>query len=360
MSLRARARVASRRAFRVERPRPRSRAARPRRRHSSRRGRHPVLVRRGRLPPEALHRGARGARVRSRVRRRRVRGLRERRVRDAPREGVTGHRPRLSRARPGVRRVARRVERGGVSLAVRQLRPRGARREDREGPLLRRVQPPRVGEPRGLPRRLQRVPGEVAAAWRASWTAASPGSSRKSAGPARPSSTSARRGPIFGADALKIPLGRAPSMGSSYAQIGGAALGEAGRRSKPPRAASGPRTPRPGRHGDALRPERGEGDRARGDEGVRGERARGRLRVNVGEKTRTCGTYRITGEQWRGVRVWSVIYMISVRYDAGRAESSSDLRAIRRVRVARVSRRRPASPSRALESRLPFRSLISS
>ena len=28
-------------------------------------------------------------------------------------------------------------------------------------------------------------------------------------------------GPIFGADALKIPLGRAPSMGSSYAAIGG-------------------------------------------------------------------------------------------------------------------------------------------
>ena len=31
-------------------------------------------------------------------------------------------------------------------------------------------------------------------------------------------------GPIFGAEALKIPLGRAPSMGSSYAQLGGAAL----------------------------------------------------------------------------------------------------------------------------------------
>ena len=31
-------------------------------------------------------------------------------------------------------------------------------------------------------------------------------------------------GPIFGADALKIPLGRAPSMGSSYAAIGGSSL----------------------------------------------------------------------------------------------------------------------------------------
>lgn len=31
-------------------------------------------------------------------------------------------------------------------------------------------------------------------------------------------------GPLFGAEALKIPLGRAPSMGSSYAAIGGAAL----------------------------------------------------------------------------------------------------------------------------------------
>ena len=35
-------------------------------------------------------------------------------------------------------------------------------------------------------------------------------------------------GPIFGAEALKIPLGRAPSMGSSYAQLGGAALNFAG------------------------------------------------------------------------------------------------------------------------------------
>jgi hypothetical protein len=36
-------------------------------------------------------------------------------------------------------------------------------------------------------------------------------------------------GPIFGADALKIPLGRAPSMGSSYAAIGGEALSGGGK-----------------------------------------------------------------------------------------------------------------------------------
>ncbi|EEH53591.1 uncharacterized protein MICPUCDRAFT_9103, partial [Micromonas pusilla CCMP1545] len=39
-------------------------------------------------------------------------------------------------------------------------------------------------------------------------------------------------GPIFGADALKIPLGRAPSMGSSYAAIGGEALFGGGKTAK--------------------------------------------------------------------------------------------------------------------------------
>jgi hypothetical protein len=46
-------------------------------------------------------------------------------------------------------------------------------------------------------------------------------------------------GPIFGADALKIPLGRAPSMGSSYAQIGGAALGGGGKEIKTAKSSLG-------------------------------------------------------------------------------------------------------------------------
>ena len=142
----------------------------------------------GRLPPEALHREPGCPRpVPSDAAASRAG---ERRVRDAPREGVAGTVLASRELVPGTTRRAtggaRRRHRGVTTSAY------GARREDREGPLLARSTPS-VGEPRGLPRRLQRVPGEVAAATRARGRRRAP-DLEKACGPGA-ISTSARRAP---------------------------------------------------------------------------------------------------------------------------------------------------------------------
>ena len=173
-----------------------------------------------RVLPQALHRRARR---RSRRGRRRCVRRRGRYPRDghAPRERPRRDGPPRPQTHPRVRRLRGRVERRRVPRQVRQHGPCLPHREDQGGGYFGAFNPigwasredyrdafnaflvkwPKPGSVRENPYVLEKVGGPGAAIF-----------------------DFGAEGPLFGAEALKIPLGRAPSMGSSYAAIGGAAL----------------------------------------------------------------------------------------------------------------------------------------